>query len=46
MANKQDYVELGVSCADVCQTLERGLDGRRLDELSRSVLGATDKLTA
>ena len=45
MVNKQDYVELGLFCADVCQTLERGLNGRRLDELSRSVLGAIENLT-
>ena len=45
MTNKQDYVELGISCGDVCQALDRGLDGRRLDELSRSVLGAIEKLT-
>ena len=45
MTNKQDYVELGVSCGDVCQALDRGLDGRRLDDLNRSVLGAIGKLT-
>ena len=45
MINKQEYVELALSCADVCQTLERGLNGRRLDELSRSVLEAIEKLT-
>ena len=45
MANKEDYVELGLSCADVCQALERGLDGRRLNELNQSVLGAIEKLT-
>lgn len=45
MANKQDYVDLGFSCADVCQTLERGLGNRRSDELSTSVLSAIGKLT-
>jgi hypothetical protein len=45
MANKRDYVDLGLSCADVCKALDRGLKGRQLDELSKSVLGAIDQLT-
>ena len=45
MANKQDYVDLGLSCASICKALDRGLDGRRLDELSQSVLGAIEELT-
>ena len=45
VSNKQDYVDLGLACADVCKALDRGLDGRRLDELSRSVLGAIEQLT-
>ena len=45
MANKQDYVELGLSCADVCQALNRGLDGRQLADLNRPVLGAIEQLT-
>ena len=45
MVNDQDYVELGLTCADVCQALDRGLKGRGLDELSQSVLGAIGKLT-
>ena len=45
MADKQNYVELGKSCADVCQTLNRGLNGKRLDELSRSVVEAIEQLT-
>jgi hypothetical protein len=45
MINKQDYVDLGLSCADVCTALDRGLDGRRLHELSKPVLGAIGQLT-
>ena len=45
MTNKQDYIDLGLSCGDVCQALDRGLNGRGLDELSKSVLGAIGKLT-
>ena len=46
MTNEQDYLELGISCGDVFKTLDRGLNGRRLDELSESVLGGIRKLTA
>ena len=45
MTNKQAYVELGLNCADVCKHLARGLNGRRLDELSESVLDAIAQLT-
>ena len=41
----EGYLELGKSCADVCKTLDRGLKGRESDELSQSVLEATDELT-
>ena len=44
--NEQDCVELGLSCADVCKALDRGLKGRQLDELSPSVLEAIQQLTA
>ena len=45
VANKQDYVDLGLACADVCKAIKVGLDGRRLDELSPSVVGAIEELT-
>lgn len=45
MANEQDCVDLGLSCADVCTALDRGLKGKRLDELSQSVLKAIQQLT-
>ena len=45
MANKQDFVELGKSCGHVCQALDRGLNGKSSDELSRSVLEAIGLLT-
>ena len=45
VVNEQDYVKLGLCCADVCQALDQGLNGRRADELSRPVLGAIEKLT-
>ena len=45
MANDQDYVELGLACAEVCQALDRGLNERRLDDLTVSVIGAIGQLT-
>ena len=45
MINEQDCVDLGLSCADVCKALDRGLKGRRLDELSQSVFEAIQQLT-
>ena len=45
MVHKGDYVKLGLECADICQALDRGLEGRRLDQLSQSVLGAIQHLT-
>ena len=45
MANKTDYVELGLSCADVCGALHRGMNGKTLDDLSQSVREAIGQLT-
>ena len=45
MLNKSDYVELGLACADVCRALDRGMSGRRADELSQSVGEAIEQLT-
>ena len=45
MANKADYVELGLACADVCKALDRGMKGRKLDDLSQSVREAIAQLT-
>jgi hypothetical protein len=45
MMNKTDYVELGLACADVCKALDRGMKGRRTDELNQPVLEAIEQLT-
>jgi hypothetical protein len=45
MVNKEDCVGLGLSSADVCKALDRGLKGKRLDEFSQSVLEAIQHLT-
>lgn len=45
MINDTEYVELGLVCADVCTALDRGLIGKRLNELSGSVCEAINQLT-
>ena len=45
MINQVDYVELGLTCADVCNTLDRGLSGKRLNDLNNSVCEAIKQLT-
>ena len=45
MANKSDYVELGIACINVCQALDRGMNGRELDDLSQPVREAIVQLT-
>ena len=44
ISNEQDYVDLGLSCADICRALDRGMDGKKLDDLSRSVCDAISQL--
>jgi len=45
IANQSDYIELGLHCADVCKVLERGVKGRKLDDLNMSVREAINQLT-
>ena len=45
MANELDYVELGLNCADICGALDRGMNGKKLDDLSQSVCEAINHLT-
>ena len=45
MVNENEYVELGLACADVCEALSRGMNGKRLEDLSQSVREAINKLT-
>ena len=46
MANGLDYVELGLNCADICRALDRGMNGKRLNDLSQSMCEAINQLTA
>ena len=45
MVNEQDYVDLGLNCADICTALDRGTNGKTLDELGGSVCEAINQLT-
>lgn len=45
MVNEDDYVDLGLACAEVCKALDRGMNGRRVDELSEPVFEAIGQLT-
>ena len=45
IANEEDYVELGLHCAEICKAIDRGMNGKRLDDLSRSVCEAINQLT-
>ena len=44
MLNELEYVELGLFCADICRALERGMDGKKLSDLSQSVCDAINQL--
>ena len=46
MSNKDDYVDLGLSCAEVCKVLERGLKGTKPEDLDETVVEAIDRLKA
>lgn len=45
MVSEVDYVKLGLTCASVCEALNRGMNRRRADQLSQSILEAVGKLT-
>ena len=45
MVNERDYVELGLSCADICKALDRGMSGKKLEDLTQSVCEAINRLT-
>ena len=45
VAFKLDYVDLGLTCADVCEALRRGTDGKQTNQLSRPALEAIEEFT-
>ena len=46
MSNKDDYIALGLSCAEVCKALDRVLKGSGSEELSKTVVEAIGRLKA
>ena len=46
VANKTDYVDLGLACADVRRALEQGVSGKKLDDLNQPVRETIGQLTA
>ena len=45
MVNEDDYVDLGLACAEVCKALDRGMNGKKRDDLSQSIREAIEQLT-
>ena len=45
MANDEDYINIGLFCAEICQVLNRGLKEEQSDELDQSVVIAIGNLT-
>ena len=45
MINETDYVELGLTCADICTALGRGMNGKSPDDLGQPVREAITQLT-
>jgi len=44
MINEADYVALGLTCADICTTLEQGTGGKNWSELNQPVRKAVERL--
>ena len=44
MSNKSDYIGIGLACADVCRALDRGTNGKKLEDLSDLVREAIMRL--
>ena len=46
MSNKDDFVRLGLACAEVCEVLKQGLEETGSDEISKTVVDGIDRLKA
>ena len=44
MGNEQGYVDLVLFCAEICQTLDRGIEGKKEEDLTRPLRDAMDRL--
>lgn len=45
VANKAGYVELGLTCANVCSALDQGLEGKNPDDINQYGYEAIGQLT-
>ena len=45
MIKREDYVALGLACADICTALDRGLSGKRVTDLYYPALEAINQMT-
>ena len=45
MIKREDYVALGLACADICTALDRGLSGKRATDLYYPALEAINQIT-
>jgi len=45
MADESEWVEIGLACAHVCRTLEQGMNGKGLGDLSQSACDVINQLT-
>ena len=44
MADERDYIDLGLSCIDVCKALELAMYGKTLNDLNKSARDAINQL--
>ena len=44
MANEQDFVDLGLFCAAICEALKLGVGEKKLEDLSMSMRDAINRL--
>ena len=44
MIKEADCVELGMTCAQVCQALDRGINGRQQEQIGQSALKTIERL--
>ena len=44
MINKQEFIDIGLYCADICKALDQGVDGRRPEDLSQPMREAINQL--
>jgi hypothetical protein len=45
MKNKDDFIDVGVYCAQICSAIERGTHGKTEENLSPSFVEAIKELT-